>query len=288
MPSRVFFLALIALFSIVAIALWVGPRRWNATTSEFKARLAAGTVPTPATIHSDEQLHELPAPVVRYLRQVLAVGQPMIRRARIEWRGEFNMGRPGADNWKAIEAVQEYAINPPGYVWDARVAMVPALPVLVRDTFVAGRGSMHGAIAGWVTVVDAAQTPGLATAALQRHLGEAIWFPTALLPSQGVHWEPIDESRARATLSSGGVTATVEFHFGADGLVDTVLVPDRLFDDGRTPPVSRLWRARVLRWQAFEGMKLPSHAVAEWVLDRGVYAYWRGEVVAVTYSFARP
>jgi hypothetical protein len=148
--------------------------------------------------------------------------------------------------------------------------------------FLTGQGSMRGKIAGLITVVDAAQTPQLSTAALQRHLGEAIWFPTALLPSQGVRWEPIDDSRSRATLSSDGVTASVEFHFGADGLVEVAMVPDRLFDNGKSPPVARPWRARVLGWREFEGMKLPAQAVAEWVLDSGVYAYWRGSPVAVT------
>jgi hypothetical protein len=117
------------------------------------------------------------------------------------------MGQPGADNWKPLQALQDYVVDPPGFVWDARIAMAPALPVLVRDMFLAGQGSMRGKVVGWITVVDAAQTPALSTAALQRHLGEAIWFPTALLPRQGMCWESIDESRARATLSAGGVTA---------------------------------------------------------------------------------
>lgn len=288
MLMRVLLVTLIALCAIVAVALWAGPRRWNGATAEFKARLVATAQTTRASVHSDKELMDLPAPVARYLRQVLANGQPTIRSARIDWRGEFNMGQPGADNWKPLQALQESVVDPPGFVWDARVAMAPALPVLVRDMFLAGQGSMRGKVAGWVTVVDAAQTPALSTAALQRHLGEAIWFPTALLPSQGVRWEPIDESRARATLSAGGVTATVEFHFGVDGLVDTVIVPDRLFDNGKNPPVPRLWRARVLGWQESAGMKLPSHAVAEWVLESGIFAYWRGAAVSATYGFAQP
>ncbi len=239
-------------------------------------------------VYCEQELDGLPAPVARYLRLVLRDGQPTIRRVLIDWRGEFNMGQPGADHWKPFRAKQEYVVDPPGFVWDARIAMAPAIPVLVRDMFLAGRGSMRGKIAGWVTVVDAAQTPQLSTAALQRHLGEAIWFPTALLPSQGVRWEPIDDSRSRATLSAGGVTAAVEFHFGADGLVDAALVADRLFDNGKSPAVPRSWRARVLGWREFEGMKLPAQAVAEWLLDSGVHAYWRGAPVAVSCDFAQP
>jgi hypothetical protein len=288
MQLRISLITLIALGAVVASALWAGQWRWHGATSAFKARLDATAKPARVPVYSEKQLAGLPVPVARYLRQVLRDGQPMIRRARVEWRGGFNMGQPGADKWKPLEATQVYVVDPPGFVWDARIAMAPVLPVLVRDMFLAGKGSMRGKIAGLITVVDAAQTPQLSMAALQRHLGEAIWFPTALLPSQGVRWEPIDDSRARATLSSGGVTASVEFHFGADGLVDAVMVPDRLFDNGKSPPEPHPWRARVLGWREFEGMKLPAQAVAEWVLDSGVYAYWRGEPVAVTLDFAQP
>ncbi|MDP2268948.1 MAG: hypothetical protein Q8K46_07235, partial [Deltaproteobacteria bacterium] len=159
MLMRGFLLTLLSLCVIVAVALWAGPRFWNGATSELTARLAASSQPTLASVYSDRELEGLPAPVARYLRQVLPAGQPMIRRTRIEWRGEFNMGHLGADNWKAFLAHQAYVVDPPGFVWDARVAMAPALPVLVRDMFLAGQGSMRGKIAGWVTVLDAAPTP---------------------------------------------------------------------------------------------------------------------------------
>ncbi len=286
--SLIALIAFITLCAVVALVLWAGRQRWHAATSEFKARLSATLKPVRVPVYSEQELDGLPAPVARYLRQVLRDGQPTVRRARIEWRGDFNMGHPGADNWKPFSATAHYVVDPPGFVWDARIAMAPVIPVLVRDMFLEGRGSMRGKMAGLITVVDAAQTLQLSTAALQRHLAEAIWFPTALLPSQGVRWEPIDESRSRATLSADGITASVEFHFGADGLVDATTVADRLFDNGKSPPVPRRWRARVLGWREFEGMKLPAQAVAEWVLDSGVYAYWRGMPLALSCDFAQP
>jgi hypothetical protein len=288
MLLRISFITVITICAIIASALWAGQWRWNSATSQFKAHLDATVKPNRISFYSEKELDDLPVPVARYLRQVLRDGQPMIRRAQVEWRGEFNMGQPDANSWKPFEATQVYVVDPSGFVWDARIAMAPAIPVLVRDMFLSGQGSMLGKIAGLFTVIDTAQTPQLSMAALQRHLGEAIWFPTALLPSQGVRWELIDNSSSRATLSSGGVSASVEFHFGADGLVDAVMVADRLFDNGKSPPEPHPWRARVLSWREFEGMKLPAQAVAEWVLDSGVYAYWRGAPVSVTLDFAQP
>ena len=38
----------------------------------------------------------------------------------------------------------------------------------------------------------------------------AAWYPTALLPRQGVRWEAVDDRSARATLEEGDVTLTPE------------------------------------------------------------------------------
>jgi hypothetical protein len=60
--------------------------------------------------------------------------------------------------------------------------MLPGVPVFVRDGFVESRGSMHGAVWGLIPMVTAEGTPMPASSALQRYLGEAAWFPTAMLP----------------------------------------------------------------------------------------------------------
>ena len=40
----------------------------------------------------------------------------------------------------------------------------------------------------------------MAEGELMRFLAEAAWYPTALLPSQGVRWQGADERSAFATL----------------------------------------------------------------------------------------
>lgn len=80
----------------------------------------------------------------------------------------------------------------------------------------------------------------------------------------------------------------MDFQFDANGLVDAVLVADRPFDNGKSPAVPRPWRARILGWREFDRMKMPSSAVAEWVLDSGVHAYGRGAPVAVDCGFTLP
>jgi hypothetical protein len=95
-----------------------------------------------SAVYSETELIDLPNPVARYFRRVLHPGQQIITHARITWAGEFNMGRLGRDNWRPFTAVQHFVPGAPGFVWDARIMMLPGR--LFRGMFVGGRGSMKG------------------------------------------------------------------------------------------------------------------------------------------------
>ena len=62
-------------------------------------------------------------------------------------------------------------------------------------------------------------TPEVAQGELMRFLVEAVWYPTALLPSQGVQWEAVDDTSAKATLKDGATTLTLLFRFNENGLI---------------------------------------------------------------------
>lgn len=275
-------IGLAILVGAVGVTLWLSARRWHAESARVVATLRSYDRGDSAPFHEGD-LAGLPAPVVRYFRRVLRDGQPMITSASIAWEGEFNMGRPGADNWRPFTAEQEFVPGAPGFVWNARVAMMPGLPVFVRDSFVEGRGAMRGAVWGLISVVTAEGTPTLASGALQRYLGEATWLPTALLPRSGVMWAAIDDTRARATLSAGDTTVSLEFRFDEQGRNISVFAPARFYDDGRQPPVARPWEARNSTFGEHNGVTVATASVAEWQLPEGPFAYWRGRPVRVVY-----
>lgn len=275
------------LIAVIGVALWLGMHRWEAESARVVATLHAHERAAAGAVRESD-LAGLPPPVVRYFRHVLRPGQSMISSATITWTGEFNMGRPGKDNWRPFTAVQAFVPGAPGFVWHARIAMMPGLPVLVRDSFVAGRGAMRGAVWGLIPVVTAEGTPTLASGALQRYLGEAAWLPTALLPRSGVSWTAIDDTRARAAISAGGTTVSLEFRFDDQGRNLSVFASDRFYDDGTHPPVARPWQARNLAFGDVGGLQLATSSVAEWQLPEGTFAYWRGRPVRVEYRVSTP
>jgi hypothetical protein len=193
--------------------------------------------------------------------------------------------RPEPDGWRPFTADQQFAPRPGGFVWDARVRMAPGVTVRVRDAFVDGAGSMRASILGLWQVVAVEGTPEIAAGALQRYLGEELWFPTALLPSQGVTWAALDDSTARAALTLGGTTVSLDFHFGPDSLVTRAYAAARFRDvNGRGVPTP--WQARVFGYEERDGMRIPTGGEVEWLLPEGPLPYWRGQVADVFYTYA--
>ena len=115
-----------------------------------------------------------------------------------------------------------------------------------------------------------------------RYLAEAAWYPTALLPSQGVRWEGIDDASARATLCDGTTTVTLEFRFGTDGLIAAVRAASR----PRTATESAPWLGRVSGYEQQAGMRVPVQGEVEWELPSGPAPYFQGLVTDIDYEFA--
>lgn len=273
----------LGLLGLSVAASIIGSRKWEDESSRVVARLRAREAPAGARYSEAKDLEGLPAPVVRYFRHALRDGQRMIASARVQWEGEFNMGTPGRDNWRPFTAVQEFVPGAPGFVWNARIQMWPLVPICVRDSFLDGRGSMRAAALGLVSVVNAEGTPTLASAALQRYLGEAAWLPTALLPRHGVTWTAIDDERARASITADGTTVSLEFRFDSEGRNTSVFAAERSYDDGKGPPVPRPWEARNLEFGEHSGVRVATDSVAEWHLPSGAFAYWKGRPTRVEY-----
>ncbi len=269
----------------VAAGLAAGASRWNRASRRTVVRLnaqreAPGT-PTRAVTFDPAALAELPEPVRRYLAFALTPGQPIVRRARIQHAGDF-AAAPGG--WRPFRSVQHVTTAPPGFVWDARLAMSPVLRVRVRDAYIGAEGSMYGAVGGLVPVADQRGTPKIAASALWRLLAESVWWPTALLPGSGVAWAAIDDRTARATLTDRAVSASADFHFGSNGEVVRVTGERyRAVGDGqRLTPTEGHHRDYV----RIGGMMVPQSGDVAWLLPEGRHAYWRARLRQIEYEYA--
>ncbi len=266
----------------LTLTIWCGSARWNCKTSESVEKLIRAIPPREVRTVALKNFEQLPAPVANYFRWVLREGQPLIRSARIIEVGEF---RAGDDGWNPFEAQQYFRAQPPGFVWDASIRMAPLVNVRVRDSYLAGQGSMQGKILAVVPVVDEHGKPELNAGALQRYLAEAVWFPTALLPSEGVKWSAIDNSRALATLTDSGTTVSLEFHFNDVGEVTDVFTPGRYREVNGSYELTP-WAGHFRNYEERDAVRIPVEGDVEWQLPTGNFPYWKGRIVKVEYDFA--
>ena len=282
---RVLLVVVLAIAVVVAVAVVYGAVHWDSGTRQMRSRLESARVQTPAGVVDFGELNGLPAPVQRYFRSVLKDGQPIVAAVSVEHTGTFSMSET-AVQWKSFTSTQRVVTRRPGFDWDGRVAMMPGLRVRVHDAYITGEGILHAAVLGLVTVADSRGQGEIARGELMRFLAEATWYPTALLPSQGVRWEAIDDHSARATLKDGDVTVKLTFHFGDDGLIDTVRSEARSrLVSGKQVPTP--WQGRFWNYEVRDGMRVPLDGEVAWMLPNGAKPYWRGHISSLGYEYSR-
>ncbi len=261
-------------------------RRWSAATERLVASMVGRSAPSRDTV-SLGSLGKLPVPVRRYFETVLAEGRPLIRTVRIRQEGEFR-SRESSDTeagWAPFTAEQLFTTHPPGMVWDASIRMGPLLRVWVRDSYVAGSASMLGAVIGVVPVVNEADRAELRKGALQRYLAEAVWFPTALLPHEGLVWTPLDDTHARATLTDGATSVSLDFEFGVEGEIVSSQATRLRARPGEKGTYDELpWGGRYRRYVMRDGIRMPLESEVYWVVEGREQPYYRGRNVSVEFD----
>ena len=275
---------------VIAIGLRaVGASRWarmirtHTTQIESGSVDARGRLPSPARFDPRE-LEGLPAPVQRYFRAVLEDGQPIISAATLEMTGTMNMSAT-SEQWKPFTSRQQVVTRKPGFLWDAEVAMFPGLPAHVEDSYIAGHGRLIAKVFGLFTVADSQGTGEIARGELMRYFAESPWYPTALLPSQGVRWQAVDDACANATLVDGPITLTLLFRFNDAGLIASVRAESRGAGVGKDGVMVMLpWDCALSDYQPQGGMLIPMTGEAAWVQPEGRKVYFVGRVKKLSYE----
>jgi hypothetical protein len=271
-------LALSAMVIAAAVAtVFAGASSWHRATDATVASL-----PPPAGgagLVTFANLGNLPGPAARYFRRVLREGQPIVRSAIATQEAEFFLN--GA--WRPLRATQHFVASPPGFVWDARIGMAPLVAAFVRDSYAGGTGTMTASALGVYSIVNQAATPELNAGALQRFLGEAIWLPTALLPSSAVTWTARNDRSATVTLHDGANRVSLLFEFDAEGFV-TSIRGDRFKEHGGAYTLQP-WRVECDEYRDRGGMVIPLHCEVAWIADGRPEPYWRGRITSITYRY---
>ena len=281
---------LMAVLALTAVGVSAyGSRRWTGTTRVLAGSLEAARTDGNSLTASfarfeSRELEDLPVPVQRYFRAVLRDGQPIVTAVKMDMVGTFNLSTTAA-RWRPFSSRQLVATHRPGFLWNARVSLVPGLVVRVIDSYIAGAGLLHAAIQGLATVAKVGGSGEVARSEFMRFFAEAPWYPTALLPSQGVRWEAVDDRSANASIADGGLTLRLLFRFDQAGLIDSVRADARGATVG-DKVVMMPWECTFSHYERSDGMSVPTTGEASWMWPEGRRPYFRGTITSLKYEFA--
>lgn len=265
------------LIMVLPVVLAFGASRFDARVDSEIERLferAGGS----ATTVDAAMLEGLPAPVQRWLTRSGVVGRELVRVTRLKQVGLLRTA-PEA-SWMPAVAHQYFSFEPPGFVWRTRVSMMKVLPVEGRDLYADGHGQMLITLGGLVPFVDG-RGEKIDQGTLLRFLGELVWTPSAALGAY-ISWATMDDTHARATMTFGGVSASAEFEFDAEGR-QLSMAARRYMGAGEDAVLSD-WFVRSTEWRRFDGIEVPSKGEVLWKLPDGEFSYYQWEITEVGFN----
>lgn len=231
-----------------------------------------------------EAIAPLPEPVRRYLTDAIPAEREPVRFVRMKQTGEFRT-EPGG-KWMPLDAEQYVSTGFPGFIWHAKIRANSLFWIDVRDRYDEGRGNMLVKLLSTIPVADA-KGPEIDLSSLHRYIGEMPWYPTAFLNEKHIAWEPVDSSHARAVITDGEFSATVEFSFDEAGHITKVTTDERYRTVG-DQFIRDTWTGYYDDFQEVNGFWVPMEIAAEWNLPEGDFSYVRLRVTEMEYDLFSP
>lgn len=225
-------------------------------------------------IFHHEILTGLPEPVQRYFRHILKEGQPYISYIRLKHNGQFKTSQD--KEWENIKGEQYFTASKPGFVWKGTTAMFTA-----RDMFIADKGRL---VVSFFSVYNIVNENGkkIDQGELLRWLGESIWFPTNLLPSEFLYWTPIDQYTAKMIFTYNGLSLFYIVSFNEIGEI-TQLETKRFMGEESL----ETWIGKISNYKELNGLRIPTTIEAIWRLPKGDYSYAKFNVTELDYDIPR-
>lgn len=249
---------------------------WNfkqMVRSERDAFWPAKTV-APEVVRTD-QLATLPRPVQGWLKKVGVPGKAMAENIRLRQTGEMRTAPDG--KWMGFEAEQWFTTQEPEFLWYARVGKGSPVRLNGMDRLLNGKGHMLIKLFGLISIVDS-KGPTIDQGTLLRYLAEIIWFPSAALADY-IDWEPIDDHRARATLTYGDLSVNGTFTFNDAG--QAVAFEALRYYDQNGKSTLEAWHIDIEEesYREFEGVSIPTRSAVSWKLEEGDFLWLKLEIV---------
>jgi len=232
---------------------------------------------SPPTDIQSVDLKALPDPVQRYFQFAFKKGPRSLQGVRMEMAGDFR--RPGSDSWAPMAVRQYVSSDKPAFVFTGRTHVIPGIWADAMDSYVDGVMHMAVHVLSTVNTLNELDVPALNDVTKMRFFLEAPLFPTALLPSEHLRWEAIDQEAALAVvLRNGNKIGGYRVTFGEDGRI-------LRYDAEESEPIadeSKFHGAGEIAlrsgYQEIDGVMVPTKFEIARRIDGVVKPFWRGSI----------
>ena len=229
---------------------------------------------------SMDQIKNLPEPVKRYFTHSLEEGQHYVSYIKLKHTGEFRQGEN--QKWMSIEGQEYFTTETPGFLWIGKISLLPLVWITGVDKYLEGRGTFQIKIMSIFTIADDPTGKELDESELMRWLAEAPLFPTALLPSSYLHWEPVDSDSAKAIIDYGRTRVEALFHFDKKGEIvqmnaDRYRAVDNSF-------VKEKWLGHYSNYAVTKNILVPWDIEVSWNSEVGNFTYAKFKIKEIQYD----
>lgn len=219
------------------------------------------------------QLPDLPEPVQRYFKHVLKEGEPYISYVRLKYSGTFKTGEN--KKWVNIKGEQYYTTDKPGFIWKGETSMFTA-----RDMFINDKGKLVVSLFSVFRVVNG-KGQKYNQGELLRWLGESVWFPTNLLPSENLQWTPINNESARLVFTHQDLSLFYIVKFNKADEIEEIETKRYMGEKDL-----ETWLGRLSEYKNINGISIPTTIEAIYKLDNRDYSYAKFHIKEIEYNTA--
>ena len=272
MKTKKIMLYLLIIIAIIGLIFLIGKINLANRFSKEVTQLFAESKNISAKQFTFKQLEGLPEPVERYFRHVLKDGQPYISYVRLTHNGQFKTDLK--KDWVDITGEQYFTTEKPGFIWKGITSMFVA-----RDMYIGNEGRLIATILSTINVADIHGKQQYNESELLRWLGESIWFPTNLLPSERLQWSAIDSTSAKLTFKYRDLSLFYIVTFNDKNEISE-METQRYMDEKR----KETWICKALKYEEKNGVIIPTHAEVFWRLKEGDFSYARFFVQQIEYD----
>lgn len=176
--------------------------------------------------------------------------------------------------WMPFTAIQDIAVQQPGFVWRAIFQAAPGIKIKVIDSYVDGHGYLEARSFGSIPLAKA-EGDSTDKGELMRYLAELVFCPDALLHNSVLQWR--DVNPLSVEVSVGPDQVAVCFDFDQDGTIIRSRAPDRpRLVEGQE--IETPWVGTFSDYEVLGGYRIPTQGEVSWLLEDGPFCYWRGQI----------